>query len=262
MRGGGYAVLEFEKQRDEAKRLHLVTWDEDGKQVVDSQDIDGDLTKDETLSIVSRNEQFCQAFFDSATTPMNSLLTTFGNAAEQGISDGVGYLEVPEQVRSLASGPSQLMELTSSSNGLALWTIRHALAQPVYPVNPIAAVQSANKELSRLSKQFLAATNAQADADFADHLLALNTIRTHDDLKYRLRSLSDFLAYLDSHSTLPVTSDAYKANVLISTIPLNLLVQHHDANRIYGVTTPPGLMTVWKEGGDGVLLLKGLSVAE
>lgn len=264
LRAGGYLVLEFDKKTGAANKLYLATLNSTGEYVVHSLGIHGDLTKDEAQTIIGRSANFSNAFFESSVSPMKELLVTFGGpeAAAVGISDGQGYLAVPENVKNLSAGPGELLELTSLANGIALWTIRHALEMPIYAANPIAAVQQANKKLSDLSQELRGDTGKKnGELHSVDRLLDFDSIRNHEELEARLKSLRELSSFLDERSPLQVNSAAYKANTSISTVPLDLLVER-DAAQFYGATTAPGLMSVWIYGKNGGLVLRGLSVAE
>ncbi len=262
MRAGGYLILEFDKKTDSATKLHLVTSDAAGRIVVQPGDVHGDLKREEALTIIDKSAGFSEAFFSSPESRMDELLTKFGGpGAAFGIPDGQGYLALPETVKGLTTRPGELLELTGLSNGIALWTIRHALAMPVYAANPIAAVQDTNHELSSLVREFRPAIGQNDSLDFIDHLIDLHSIRTRDELEIRLASLRELSSFLDERSPLPVQSLTYKANVSISTIPLNVLVKLGTA-RFFGATTAPGLISVWDYGTNGGVILKGVSVAE
>ncbi|HUL16707.1 MAG TPA: hypothetical protein VLV88_11970 [Terriglobales bacterium] len=263
MRAGAYVILEIDKKTDTAKRVQAVTLDTTGQGVVQSKDIHGVLGRDVALAIIHRSADFSEAFFNSPDTQIKDLLIKFGGpgAAVSGIPDGQGYFAVPETVKRLTTGPGEMLELTSLSNGLALWTIRHALVMPLYAANPVAAVRQANSELTNLASEFGAKSGGKGGLDFVDQLIDLDSIHTREELTTRLRLLREFSLFLDERSPLPVTSAAYRANILVSTVPLDLVAEH-DAVRVYGATTAPGLISIWTRAGDGGLILKGLSVAD
>ena len=262
MRAGGYLILEFDQKTETATRLHLVTSDAAGEVVVQSRDVHGDLKKEEALTIISKSAGFSEEFFSSPESRMDELLVKFGGpGAAGGIPDGQGYFAIPEPVRQLTTRPGELLELTGLSNGLALWTIRHALAKPVYAASPIAAVRDANHELSSLVGEFRSPGGQQSNLDFVDHLIDLHSISTNAELETRLATLRKLSAFLDERAPLPLESATYRANVSVSTFPLELLVEQDDS-RFYGATTAPGLISVWEYGKNGGLVLKGLSVAE
>jgi hypothetical protein len=263
MRAGGYVILDIDKKTDAAKRVQVVTLDTTGEGLVRSRDIQGVLTRDEALAIVDRSANFSQSFFNSPDTPIKDLLIRFGGprVVVSGIPDGQGYFAVPETVKRLTTRPGEMLELTSLSNGLALWTIRRALAMPFYAANPVAAVRQANTELANLAAEYGAMGGGKGGLDFVDQLIDLDSIHTREELTTRLRSLREFSLFLDERSPLAVTSAAYRANISISTVPLDLLCENGGA-RFYGATTAPGLISVWTRAGDGVLILKGLSVAD
>jgi len=263
MRSGGYLVLEFDKETDAAKALDLVTSDPTGRAIVHSSDVHGSLTRDKALAIINNSAGFSRAFFISQRSQIDGLLIEFGgsDAATLGITDGQGYMAIPEAVRRLTTEPRELLELTGLTNGLALWTIRHALTMPVYAANPIAAVREANKQLAILVGEFQSKGSGKGDLDSVDRLIDLESIHTHQDFETRLKSMRELCSFLDKHAPLPVNSAVYKANVFISSVPLNLSVEQ-DATALYGVVTMPGLMSGWTRAANGQFILEGLSVAE
>jgi hypothetical protein len=256
LRAGGYLVLEFNGGRAAPNRLCVVTLNSTGEYDVHCNDIHGNLTKDQAQTVINNSAKFSKAFFESPVTPIRELLVTFGGpeAAAIGIPDGQGYLAVPENVKRLSRDQGESLELTSLANGIALWSIRHALEMPVYAANPVVAVQQANKRLSELSQEFRQGLDT-------DRLLDLEPIRTDEELVARVKSLRELSSFLDKRSPLQVNSAAYKANIAISAVPLDLVVEH-DSAQFYGATSVPGLMTVWIYGKTGEPVLKGLSVAE
>jgi hypothetical protein len=212
--------------------------------------------------IISRTANFSEAFFGSPVSPMKEVLVRFGGpGAATGISQGEGYLAIPENVERLSTGSGESLELRSLASGIALWTIRHALELRVYAANPIAAVQQANNKLSELWQEFPGHMGRSVGLDAVDRLLDFDSIRTHEELEARLKSLRELGSFLDERSPLQVSSTAYKANISISALPLDLVVEH-DTAQFYGATTAPGLMSVWILERGGELVLKGLSVAE
>jgi hypothetical protein len=263
MRSGGYLVLEFNKKSNVANKLYVVTSDTTGATVVEPRDIDGGILKDDALAVINKAAKFSKAFFDSSESQMDELLVRFGpsDATTLGFPGGVGYLAIPEDLRSLTKQPKDLFHMISLCNGLALWTIRHALADPMYAANPIAAVQRADDELAKLEGQFQGRQGNKGDLSLVDDMIDLNSIHTREDLKARLQYLARLSAFLDEHSPLPVRSPIYKANVSISTVPLEL-AKEQVADSHYGAVTGPGLISGWRYTASGELVLIGLSVAE
>src|SRR5205823_387301 len=264
IRAGGFVVLEHDKKSDMATKLHLVTSDEAGRAVVKSENVDGGLGRSEALTIIDRSAQFSEAVFSSPSSQMGQILRKFSGTdiATLDIPDSQGYLAIPETVKKLTARPEELAELTSLSSSLQLWTLRCALAMPVYPANPIAAVQQSNNKLSELAQGFLAEKGKKGGLDSIDHLVDLHSIQTHDELTMRLQRLRELNSFLDKRFPLPLDSATYKANASISTIPLNLGVMGQDVDHVYGVMTAPGLISLWKRAESGEFVLRGLSVGE
>lgn len=115
MRAGGFVVLEFDADSDRATRLHLVSMDVAGKAVVQSKDVDGDVSRGDALTLISSTEKLSDAFFNAPSSRYNELLLKFEGTrvANAGISDGQGYFAIPEHVVKLTTQPDELLNLRS-----------------------------------------------------------------------------------------------------------------------------------------------------
>src|ERR1700693_2360329 len=224
MRTGGATVLEFDEKSDTATRFHLVTLNENGKAVVKSHDIHGKLTKSEVLMLLGTNAKFSDAFLTSLTSEMRQIARDFGGVETAlGAPDGQGYFAVPEAVRKLAKRPQELTDLAELSSALQLWPGWHSVAITVYAASPVDAVRLARKKELKLVKEFMAGKGK--DSEFFYDLLNLDGITTRGELVDRLQWLREITSFLDSRNPLDLNSPTYKANVLISGIPLDIGAQ-------------------------------------
>lgn len=261
MRTGGFVVLEFNEKSGLATRLHSVTLDETGKPVVQSFNVHGDLTKSEVVMLLDRSAAFSDAFFSSAGSGMKQIAKDFGEAetGSLGGTDGKGYFAVPEAVRKLTTQPEELTNLAALSSVLTLWPARYSLTLPIYAASPVDAIKLARDEQIKLVKEFLTAKGK--DTDFLYQLLDLDSIRTHGELIARLQWLREITSFLDERNQLNVGSPSYKANSLISRIPLDI-VSEQDTGHFYGVMTAPGVISIWSRAGTGEFVLKGIGEGE
>ena len=262
MRAGGFVVLEFDTRSDMATRLHLVTLDETGETIVQSKNVEGDLSRSEALTIIERSEKLSDAFFNSPGSQLNELPRKFGGArvANVGIPDGQGYWAIPERVRKLTTQPDELLDLASLSAAAQLWPIRYASSMPIYAANPAIALKSAHQKYKEIVNEFLRRNNKSPD--FVDHLLDLDSINTRDVLATRLHWLRDLVSFLDTECPCQLDSAIYRANLSISTIPLFLGVMKQNSEHLYAVMTASGLISIWNRSEGGELVLKGLSEGE
>lgn len=261
MRTGGFAVLEFDTKSGAATKIHLVTQNEAGEVEIQSNNVEGGMSKNDALTIIHKVVEFSDALFSSGGQ-IREILVKFGgaNMVALGIPDGGGDLAIPERVRQLARKPTELVDLACLSTAVQLWDIRHALAMPVYAANPDAAGEQADKELPKLGRQFLAATGEKGGPDFLNQLGDLDSIHTRAELTTQLRWLRDLNSFLDKRSPLPLDSSTYEANALISTIPLYIGVTKDKSGNVYTALNLPGFITGWSREENGELVLKALSV--
>jgi len=261
MRTGGFAVVEFNETSGITTRLHLVTLDEAGKPVVRSHDVHGELTKSETLMLLDRNTAFSDVFFAPDGSEMKQLADDFGEAGigSLGAPDGQGYFAVPEAIRKLTTRPEELSDLAGLFSILTLWPARYSLTSPVYAASPVDAVTQARNQQLKLVKDFLAEKGK--GVKFFFDLMDLNSIRTHEELLDRVQWLREIVSFLNEHSPLNVGSTTYRANVFVSSIPLDIVAEQ-DTERFYGVMTAPGVVSIWSRDAKGDFFLKGIGEGE
>ncbi len=96
-------------------------------------------------------------------------------------------------------------------------------------------------------------------ADFDDRT-DLNSITTPDQLQTRINRLKKLDAFLEKRFSPRQNSAAYQANLQALTLPL-VLGTWDEGEQTYYMGTFPGLITMWSRGGDGDLVLTGLSMA-
>jgi len=261
MRTGGFVVLEFNEKSGLATRFHSVTLDETGKPVVQSCNVHGELTKSEVVMLLDKSAAFSDAFFTSVGSGMKQIAKEFGETeiGSLGAPDGKGYFAVPAAVRKLTTRPEELTDLAALSSALTLWPARYSLTLPIYAASPVDAIKLARDEQFKLVKELL--TTKGKDADFLYQLLDLDSIRTHGELIARLQWLREITSFLDERNPLNVGSPTYKANRLISRIPLDIGAEQ-DAGHLYGVMTAPGVISIWSRTGTGDFVLKGIGEGE
>ncbi len=261
MRTGGFVVLEFNEKSGLATRFHSVTLDETGKPVVQSCNVHGELTKSEVVMLLDKSAAFSEAFFTSVGSGMKQIAKEFGETeiGSLGAPDGKGYFAVPEAVRKLTTRPEELTDLAALSSALTLWPARYSLTLPIYAASPVDAIKLARDEQLKLVKELL--TTKGKDADFLYQLLDLDSIRTHGELIARLQWLREITSFLDERNPLNVGLPTYKANILISRIPLDIVAEQ-DAGHLYGVMTAPGVISIWSRAGTGDFVLKGIGEGE
>jgi hypothetical protein len=262
MRAGGFVILEFDAKSDAATRLHLVTLDEVGETIVQSQNVDGNLSRSDALTIIARSEKLSDAFFVSPGSQPTELARKFGGAsvANVGIPDGQGYFAIPERLSKLTTQPDELLDLESLSAAVQLWPVRYALSLPIYSANPSIALKSAHQKFKEIIDEFLRRNSKSPD--FIYHLSDLDSIDTREELAARLWWLKEIVSFLDTQCPCQLDSTTYKANVSISIIPLNLGVMNQNSDRSYAVMSAPGLITIWSRAENGDFVLKGLSEGE
>ena len=262
MRAGGFVALEFDAKSDAATRLHLVTLDDAGEAIVQTENVDGSLSRHDALTIIARSEKLAEAFFSSPGSQSDELARKFGGAsvANVGIPNAQGYFAIPERLSKLTTQPDELLDLEGLSAAVQLWPVRYALSLPIYSANPSIALKSAHQKLKEVIDEFL--RRNRKSPDFLYHLSDFDSIDTRDELAFRIRWLNEIVSFLDTQCPCQSDSSVYRANVSISTIPFYVGVTKQNSDLLYGVMTTAGLITIWSRAENGDFVLKGLSEGE
>lgn len=257
MREGGFVILEVNQRYDTARRLHLVTLDEAGKPLVQSKDIEGDISRSDALALLSMSQELSEAFFASPGPHLRELLRKFGGGHLPVVEsrDAEKYSTLPESVIGLAT-PGQLQDFNILSTTLLLWPVRQAPALPMYAANSAVAVDLAQKDQENLFKQFCRRKGKRPD--FIYDLIDFDSISSRDELVLRLQWLREMNSFLEQNCRFCSDSATYKDNIAISTIPLELGVEK-DSGRMYDVMTAPGLLSGWIRTESGEFILKVLT---
>ena len=258
LRIGGYVVLEFNKRSDLATRIHLVTMDEAGKPLTESEDVDGKLSKSDALMLIKKNEEFSEAFFNSPYSNMKELLLRFGGTgiATSTDSDLRGCMDIPERVMKLTTQLDEQMDLLSLPCGMELFFMRYALAQRTFSTDLGGAFERASQELSKLHDESQTGRLTRSDLD---EFLNLDSINTHNDLITRIEEWRQFNAFLDNRLSGDLDSVTYKANLVLSTVPVQVGGQG-EPSFTYFIITGTYLISGWSRAENGEFVLTGFTI--
>lgn len=258
MQVGGYIVLELAPPSETVTELDYVTLDSAGKPLIEAREIEGKMSKDEALQLIQRHEEFLEAFFETPSSETKSLLLRFGGsgvAAHTG-GDEHGCMTMPGSIAKLPVRLDEEVDLISLSCSVQLWSVR------VFLTIPISAIfdDESDEYLDGLEEDLKKAQLRDGEmADF-DDAEDLNSITTPDQLQTRINRLKKLDAYLEKRFSPRQNSVTYQANLQALTLPL-VLGTWDEGERTYYMGTFPGLITMWSRGGDGDLVLTGLSMA-
>lgn len=258
MQVGGYIVLEFAPPSETVAKLDYVTLDSAGKPLIEAREIEGNMSKDEALQLFKRHEEFLEALFETPSSETKSLLLRFGGsgvAAHTG-GDEHGCMTMPASITKLPVRLDEEVDLISLSCSVQLWSVR------VFLTIPISAIfdDESDEYLDGLEEDLKKAQLRDGEMANFEDATNLDSITTPDQLHTRIQRLRKFDAYLEKHFFPHQNSAAYQANVPALTLPLGLGASD-EGERTYYMGTFPGLITVWSRGGDGDLVLTGLSMA-
>ena len=267
LRSGGFIVLESDSKTGSALQLHLVSQDASGASAMQSFNLQASMTKAEALQLLERAGALSDSFFGPPGTMENFVRITsrFGD----GRTPSFGGLDGPmceapsKSLLELATQPGELSELTSLACAVYLWPLRHSLALPFYAASPAEAVYAAGAELNKLVEGYPPARGNEAN--YVNGLLDMHSMKTREELAARIQSLRSLAAFLDQHSPLDFDSPTWKANALITQIPLASGSGQDEEGvpgRAFSVLTAPGLLTIWSEPRAGLFVLRVIGETE
>jgi hypothetical protein len=257
LRDGGYLVVEYDPATDRALDLHLITRGEDGHEIIETSEIRDQMTVRDVKGVTERTHIFMTMLLKSQSSDLTAMMNEFfGDVPTFAESDEKGFFGVPRKIVAFGSAQS-IRNLSALSAGLQLWPFRFAMSLPEYSANPRAALDLGFQQRSKLAEAFLA-TKGQPAGYFYD-LQALGTINGPEQLKERVRWLSELDAYLDAHTGQDQSRWVFAVNVSIATIPVDIVSYTRHGMLRFGAATASILLPYWSRRPGGELRLIELS---
>jgi hypothetical protein len=262
LRTGGFVILEFDAKTELATRLHLVTQNETGNAVIKSEMIEGHLSKNDAMLLSRENESFSRAVLRSPSSQLNDVWRAFGGAAAPTFADhgDQGYFTIPDHVAKLSTHPDELIDLSALSATFGLWPIRYAPSLSIFAASPSYAVKMARDMQFKLVREFLEQKNEKPE--FIYDLTDLESIKTHDKLRDRIKWLRELNSFLNQHGFSPAEATTREANLSIAMIPFFLGVMKHGSDRVFAVMSISGLISEWVQNETGKFILRDVSEGE
>jgi hypothetical protein len=254
-------VLECDRKSDVSTTLHLVTMNQAGAPLVESERIEGVGSRRDAQALIQKGAELSDAVFSSPALSMDEILAGFGGAqaAMLDLPGNAGFFGIPDSVKKFAT-PGEQSELRSVSALWPLWTLRCALTLQVFAADAGTAFRQAGDELFKLGEESLASAGARKSAKPIDDLFNPESIHTRGELATRVRQLKVLNSLLDNRSPLPLDSTTFRVNASTSTIPLKLYGPAKDTRQLYIVITASGLFSGWERSGNGRWVLRALTM--
>jgi hypothetical protein len=277
LRAGGYVVLEYNQRSDMAVLLYIVTQDEAGEPLIDplpvappeeASDSDSDsppawgkMSKDDALMLIKRNEEFSEAFFHSPVSKVCDAARKFGGTPADAYTTTDDPLcgEIPEKLEKVAAPPDEVQDLVNQAAGPIWFTQRYAMTLPIYSARPVEAECQAEEAFEKLIAEF-AEEEKESSSCIDDMDLEFNSIATYDQLLEHIHCLKAFNAFLETRLANRLNSPAYRANLLLSKVPLNIDVDD-GRGRADMIMTATLLVSGWSHTESGELTLAEYTIA-
>ncbi len=258
LRDGGCLVVEYDRMTDRALNLHLVTRGEDGREMIETRKIEGEMTVHDVKEVAERTQTVLTKLLRSPSSDLPALVDEYlGDIPLMQDDDEDADFGLPQQIASFAS-PQDVRNLTVAFWGLYRWSFRYALSLPEYSANPMEAMEVALQQQEKLAQEFL--TTKGQTAEHACDWGNSDAIMEPVQFKECLRWLSELDAYLNAHTEQAPTG-VFALNISLATIPREIGGNSlHNVISFY-VFTVSDLMPFWRRLPNGELRLLGLSAA-
>jgi hypothetical protein len=240
----------------------LVSRTAKGDALVESNPVDGEVSA--TLA---------QKLFSESTDLVARLLSTpiDANAIESKFDGGrfpeshdpnegetENLFAVPTSLETVAANHGEIRELAVLLGSIYTWPIRYAVSTRNFPADAPRAIEAGAGELVSLSRHF--AHSKQESLDVLHLLQDLKSVRSAEQLRNRVSTLSLLDNFLVQKLTSPDASMNFAANRRIATIPLKIAF-YGPSDGSYAVMTSSGIIVAWKVSSGGALFVTRMGLA-
>lgn len=257
---GGFLILEVDATTGNATSLHMVSSGTDGRAVIESHAISGNVSADLAQQLIKETDGFVDVLF---ATPLNvrMLESRFygGRFPDSDKSEEESFFAIPPGIRKIKADPSEIRELAALFGAVHFWPIRYAISMPIYPANPTGALDLAWKEQEALLKEFM--HRKDGNSDLIHDLQELESVRTSEQLRDRVATFTRLKDFLEQKLQAQEDSPTFAANRSISTIALVLGSLEPPEEISYPVMTASGIIIDWKLLNTGDLVVAQVSLA-
>jgi hypothetical protein len=259
MRVGGFVILEYNVKTEKATQLHLVTVHKSGEPNIVSNEIEGDMNREDALKLLKKTEAFSRAFINADLSEFKSILVEYaGSDVLNNLNpEAYGCLWLPASLAKLAMNSDETLDFVALACGTFSRFLRHALTLPIYGEDPFQGLAHAADDLKKAEEAFAAEKGVSADD--ADPLRNLDKLSTPHEFARRLQLLAEVDKYLDKHLSVQSETESYRRHLQFSLIPLRLTA-NGEPNLQYGVFSATGLGTLWSRTAGGDFVMTGMGV--
>lgn len=262
MRGGGFVILEVDDQSDCAISLHLVSRTANGEALVESNPVQGEVSATLAQELTKESADLVDVLL---STPIDASAleskfegSRFPESHDPDEDEAENLFAVPTAMEAVGADHSDIRELAVLLGTIDTWPIRYAISTRIFPADAARAIAAGARELLSLSRQF--PLSKQDKLDVLHLLQDVKPVRSSEQLRNRISTLSRFDSLLEKKLEAPDASTTFAANRSIATIPLKMGFYGHPDNS-YGVMTSSGVIVGWKVSRSGALFITRMGLA-
>jgi hypothetical protein len=262
LRTGGFLILETDPATGSAISLNLISSGTDGDAIIESKQVEGDVSAVVAKELIENTADFVDALLDTPLSRVRGLESRFygGRFPQYGSSEEQSLFAVPSTIRDLEVADSQAGELAALQGACNFWPIRYALSMPVYAASPDNAFRLALKKYESLISEFAQKNNKGPNLiyDLAD----LETVRTREQLRERISWFRRLDNFLEEAFQAEYVSSTFSVNKTISTVAIQMGTITTGKELTFAVMTSagPGVIVGWKQLPDGTFAVTELGL--
>jgi hypothetical protein len=259
---GGFLILESDPSTGMAVAIHLVANSVEGRTVINSQPVRGQVTTSVAAEIVSKTADFADMLLTTRSSNLRAIEKQFdgGRFVEYGRPAKESIFSISSDLIKSKADEDEYDNLMAVFGRYSLWQIRYAVSLPIFAANLPSALTEALDKQHVLTAQFL--QNHGETFDFIYHLEDLSTIVGEADLRDRISWFKQIGDFLDQTLSSDIETSGFAANREISNLVLQIASLGDGSPNRFSVALPSSLVVNWKRTMTGEFVVTAVFPTE
>jgi hypothetical protein len=262
MRDGGFVILEVDDKSDHAISLHVFSRAANGKTVVESKPVEGEVGATLAQELIRESADLTDLVL---STPIDASAieskfdgSRFPVSHDPDDDNDFDLFAVPAAIKNVGADKGEIRELAVLLGSIDTWPIRYASSTRKFPADGYRAIGAGVDELVSLSRRFAQRRKERLDVRYL--LQDLKSVRTAEQLRNRVSTLSLLDNFLEQKLASSDASLTFQANRPIATIPLYIGF-NGPPDSCYVVMTSAGIVVGWKISSNGTPVVTRMGLA-
>jgi hypothetical protein len=262
MRSGGFVILEVDDKSDHAISLHLVSQTAKGDALVESNPVVGEVSATLAQKLIRESTDLVAGLLSTSidASALESKFdgSRFPESRDPNEDETANLFAVPTSMETVAADHGEIRELAVLLGSINTWPIRYAISTRNFPADVPRAIEARARELVSLSRSSNTASKESLDVL---HLLQdLRSVRSAEQLRNRVSTLSQLDNFLEHKLMSPEASMTFADNRSIATLPLKIGF-YGPPDGSYAVMTSSGIIVGWNVSSAGAPVVTRMALA-